>query len=183
MHRDEIKIPKPCDEPWENMSGCGAERHCARCAKSVYDLSEMTEDEVERLMTHRPPNLCVSYLTDDQGLIQLKRKSKTGVVVGLALSVAACSNPFTRTGGEPPPAARTIMPRALGSVVPVTPPAPAVTPPPSASSGSAPLPSASSAVGPASSASAAKREQSPKLVRLGGAPIDPDRGSKKISGY
>jgi hypothetical protein len=170
MHSDEVKIPKPCDEPWENMSGCGVERHCARCAKSVYDLSEMTEDEVEQLMTHRPPNLCVSYLTDDHGLIQLKRKSRAGVVVGLALSLAACSNPFKRTGGAPPQAV--VVPRAIGSVAPATPPAPAVTPSSSASSASVPPPSASSAKG----------NPPPKLKRLGGAPVRPDPDSKN-SGY
>jgi hypothetical protein len=169
MHRQDIQIPKPCDEPWENMSGCGAERHCARCDQSVYDLSEMSADEVEALLARPPQKLCVSYLSDEQGLIQLKRKptNSSGLALALALSVAACSNPL-RTTGDPPRARLGGSPIAVA--IPPEPRPSALTVAPSASALSAPQPSTTPA-------KVEKHVSSPKLLRRGGAPVATRRDS------
>ena len=89
MHKSEIEIPKPCDEPWDAMSGCGVKRHCARCDQSVYDLSALSEAEARALLANPPAKLCVSYLLDEQGVIVLRRKPSKSLAIGLALSVAA----------------------------------------------------------------------------------------------
>lgn len=44
-----IRIKTPCKESWDAMKGSESRRHCDRCKRDVYDLSEMTRSEVEAL--------------------------------------------------------------------------------------------------------------------------------------
>jgi hypothetical protein len=104
MHRDEFPIPEPCGEAWDEMAGGERRRHCERCRHAVYDLSSMTEKRVRRLLQKPPQDLCVSYLSDERGQIQFRKAEASvsrGLSLGVALSLAACSNPLTRTTGDP----------------------------------------------------------------------------------
>ena len=40
-------IPKPCAEPWSNMTPEGAGRHCAQCAKVVIDLTQIPATDIQ----------------------------------------------------------------------------------------------------------------------------------------
>lgn len=65
-----LNIPKPCGANWEEMSGQGAQRHCASCDKDVHHLSMMTRDDAHALLSNRPAEgLCVRYFVADDGVI------------------------------------------------------------------------------------------------------------------
>jgi len=194
MDRDEIPIPAPCHESWDEMRPDGTkQRFCAKCAHAVVDLSAMTEREAKRLLA-RPPRagLCVSYLVDDTGEIafaprRVRRLPTLPAVVGLSLAVAACSQ--QRIGGEParvrPVASSEVdtTARLTGSAAPVDPPAPsAIAPPPAnsiapESSSTASVAAAASATPPAASCNTVRLHgvtaRPAPFQRLGGKPMQP----------
>lgn len=43
-------IPTPCSMAWDRMSGDDRVRYCEACGKDVYNLTEMTSDEVSALL-------------------------------------------------------------------------------------------------------------------------------------
>lgn len=47
---DRARIASPCPVRWEEMVGDERTRFCARCSKTVYNLSEMTRLEAEALL-------------------------------------------------------------------------------------------------------------------------------------
>jgi hypothetical protein len=54
-----IRIKTPCRESWDAMRGSASQRHCDRCRRDVYDLSEMTRTEVEALFAREAEVPCV----------------------------------------------------------------------------------------------------------------------------
>lgn len=54
-----IRVKTPCKESWEAMAGSESRRHCERCKRDVYDLSEMTRAEVEALFAREATTPCV----------------------------------------------------------------------------------------------------------------------------
>jgi cytochrome c-type biogenesis protein CcmE len=62
------RIPSPCDVPWTEMKGDDKVRLCAHCAKYVYNLSALTRDEAESLLT-REPRLCVRFYQRADGTV------------------------------------------------------------------------------------------------------------------
>lgn len=64
MRADEISIPTPCDEDWDAMDREERGRYCHRCARSVHDLSAMTEPEARALLDAAEvgERLCISMV-------------------------------------------------------------------------------------------------------------------------
>lgn len=46
----EIRIAKPCNQSWTAMKGDERVRFCGACKTNVFNISEMTRDEVEDLI-------------------------------------------------------------------------------------------------------------------------------------
>ena len=46
---------------WEQMTGDDRVRHCQECKLNVYNLSEMTRRDAERLITRNEGRLCVRF--------------------------------------------------------------------------------------------------------------------------
>ncbi len=44
---DRLCIKTPCDASWDEMAGDDTARYCFRCRTTVYDLSQMTEEDAE----------------------------------------------------------------------------------------------------------------------------------------
>lgn len=66
--RAEALIPEPCPVAWDEMTGYGTQRFCARCSKSVHDLSGLTESELQRVVA-RGESMCVQLVVDRNGAI------------------------------------------------------------------------------------------------------------------
>ena len=79
-----VSIAAPCSANWDEMFGNERVRFCAQCDLNVYNLSAMSRQEAESLITSTEGRLCVrffrrkdgSILTDNcpVGLRALKRR-------------------------------------------------------------------------------------------------------------
>jgi hypothetical protein len=58
---DVIQIQNPCPESWDEMHGDSRVRFCDHCRLNVYNLSDMSRDEAQALLTAREGRLCVRY--------------------------------------------------------------------------------------------------------------------------
>ena len=91
-----IRVASPCTEAWSDMGGDDRIRACAKCNQFVYNLSEMTRDEAELLISTRDGRLCVRFFQRPDGTILLadcsvrrtrirnRRVAAAGLVAALA---------------------------------------------------------------------------------------------------
>jgi hypothetical protein len=123
---EDVRIASPCSASWEEMVGDARVRLCGKCAKNVYNLSEMTRDEAEALLGTNDGNLCVRLYQRKDGTV-LTTDCPTGVkakrvrrVVALAAaalgagSAALMAAHPTPTMGECPRAFHPEEPGAMG---------------------------------------------------------------------
>lgn len=91
-------IASPCSESWEGMSGDDRARFCAKCGKSVFNLSAMARDEAERFLVentgaclrlYRRPDGTVLTSDCPVGSRQKRRLAILRGAAAVALSVAA----------------------------------------------------------------------------------------------
>lgn len=61
---DRITVTSPCQQEWDSMSGNDRVRFCEHCSRHVHHLSEMTRNEVLRLVRKSNGRLCVRYYRD-----------------------------------------------------------------------------------------------------------------------
>src|SRR5262245_27345577 len=66
---DNIRVASPCPASWEKMTGDDRVRHCQECKLNVYNLSEMTRIEAERLIANREGRMCVRFYRRVDGTI------------------------------------------------------------------------------------------------------------------
>lgn len=64
-----IKIASPCPADWNEMYGDNRKRFCGDCSRHVYNLSGMTRDEAEALVTNAEGRLCVRYFQRADGTV------------------------------------------------------------------------------------------------------------------
>lgn len=58
---ENIRVASPCPASWQKMTGDDRVRHCQECKLNVYNLSEMTRLEAERLVANREGRMCVRF--------------------------------------------------------------------------------------------------------------------------
>jgi hypothetical protein len=66
---DNLYVASPCPQSWEEMAGDERVRFCWRCEKNVYNLSELTRAEAERLVFEREGAMCVRFYRRADGTI------------------------------------------------------------------------------------------------------------------
>ncbi|MBD0325380.1 MAG: hypothetical protein ICV68_03060 [Pyrinomonadaceae bacterium] len=66
---EHVRVAAPCSADWEQMHGSEKVRFCAECNLSVYNLSEMTKKEAERLIVQNEGWLCVRFYRRTDGTI------------------------------------------------------------------------------------------------------------------
>lgn len=94
-----IDIDNPCNENWEQMTGCEQKRFCGSCNKNVYNISEMTETEASTLLkTIKDP--CVRFSEDENSNIQFRpSKAPTWFLLAAALT-AGCKETEIQAANE-----------------------------------------------------------------------------------
>ena len=56
-----IFVASPCPAMWDEMHGDERVRFCSRCMLNVYNLSEMTRQEADDVISSKEAHLCVRY--------------------------------------------------------------------------------------------------------------------------
>jgi hypothetical protein len=65
-----IHVASPCPAEWSKMAGDERVRHCAECNLNVYNLSAMTEREIERLLNaSHGQRLCARFYRRADGTV------------------------------------------------------------------------------------------------------------------
>ena len=88
---NEIFIGAPCNVDWDEMEGDKQVRNCLGCNKSVYNLSEFTLDEAEKLIQTQGDKICLLMERDHDGkpITQTNQKEFNfpAILKGIAASV------------------------------------------------------------------------------------------------
>lgn len=58
---DKVTVAAPCPASWEEMQGSEQKRYCDGCKMHVYNLSDMTRRDAERLLQTHEGRLCIRY--------------------------------------------------------------------------------------------------------------------------
>jgi hypothetical protein len=75
---DYVTVAAPCSAGWDNMIGNERVRFCGQCQLNVYNLSAMTKQDAERLVSQAEGRLCVRYYRRADGTI-LTRNCPVGL--------------------------------------------------------------------------------------------------------
>jgi len=66
---DDVRVASPCKADWNDMYGDERRRFCGDCKLNVYNLSGMSREEAERLVTNSEGRLCVRFFRRRDGSI------------------------------------------------------------------------------------------------------------------
>lgn len=96
---DNIRVASPCTAEWSAMTGDERTRHCNKCEKQVFNLSEMTRAEAEALILEKHGDLCARYYRRHDGTI-ITSDCRIGVVASRKRKlIAAGALALLGTGG------------------------------------------------------------------------------------
>lgn len=94
----QLRIASPCEESWEAMKGDERARHCARCKLNVFNVKELTDQELRTLLMKTEGKVCGriyqrkdgTVLTRDcpTGLARVRRKALAALAMAATLIVA-----------------------------------------------------------------------------------------------
>jgi len=93
---DNIRVATPCSADWNEMVGDDRVRHCMKCDKDVFNLSQMTREDAEQLLQTKQGKLCARYyqradgtiLTSDCAVGKQQRRRRRVMAVAAAALVA-----------------------------------------------------------------------------------------------
>lgn len=71
-----LSVPQPCQESWDQFNVTTAGRHCDKCATTVWDFSQMTEQELMDFLTHRKHKVCGRFRQDQLASYPVSSTSK-----------------------------------------------------------------------------------------------------------
>lgn len=92
LHRRQLPIASPCQQFVGRAATATSPAFCARCEKSVHDLSGMRESEVVTLLAKNlGQRVCVSYRARPDGSIATRRERSRFAAAALAVSLAGCA--------------------------------------------------------------------------------------------
>lgn len=59
---DDVQVASPCSVPWETMHGSERVRFCQQCRRIVFNLSAMSREEAEDLVSQRETHrVCIRF--------------------------------------------------------------------------------------------------------------------------
>jgi len=69
---DKLRVASPCSADWDAMAGDARRRFCDSCRLNVYNFSEMTPDEIRRLVTGSEGRICATLYKRADGTVITK---------------------------------------------------------------------------------------------------------------
>lgn len=64
----ELTIPKSCHHKWQSMPGDLKSRFCSECRTNIYNFSEMTQDEIDSVMSNNS-KVCARMTADTKACV------------------------------------------------------------------------------------------------------------------
>lgn len=64
-----LRVASPCRAAWDAMDGNDQVRFCRECSRNVYNLSEMSRDEAQRVINQREGRICVRFYQRRDGTV------------------------------------------------------------------------------------------------------------------
>jgi hypothetical protein len=106
-----IHVASPCPAEWSNMVGDERVRHCSECNLNVYNLSAMTEQEVQSFLTaKRGQRICGRFYRRADGTVltqdcpwSFKVMARKVSRIGTAVLTAILSTNFAMAKNKPKP--------------------------------------------------------------------------------
>ena len=69
---DRLRIASPCPISWDSMTGDNRVRFCGHCQLNVYNISELSRSEAQKLIASTEGGLCARLFRRDDGTILTK---------------------------------------------------------------------------------------------------------------
>lgn len=106
-----LRVASPCPADWSKMTGDDRIRHCSECNLNVYNLSAMTEQEAQQLLTtNRGQRLCDRFYRRADGTVltqdcpwSLRVVARKVSRIGTAVLTAILSANFAMAKSKPKP--------------------------------------------------------------------------------
>lgn len=122
----QLKLSFRCPLEWEGMVGDARQRHCEKCAKSVTDLSTLSESEAARFLCENP-EACVRIWRNQAGEIVTKgcgvhhanSKQAAKAVARPALALGALALASCSSGASPGDGPKTVCLPTMGMPFPI----------------------------------------------------------------
>jgi len=115
-----INIPKPCQQSWQQMMPAESGRHCAQCCKTVTDFTTMTNSQVIAYLSNAG-NVCGRF--NEQQLNNLNRQFQADTTMAanrrkrLALIISIASSALSfKAVAQNKPAITVQTPKATGDI-------------------------------------------------------------------
>lgn len=115
---DNIRVASPCTADWASMTGDERVRHCGACDKDVFNISALTRDEAQALITEKAGKLCARYYQRADGTILLadctigarqKRRRRWIAAGAVALLAGGAGAAVAMRGEAHEPASQPVM--------------------------------------------------------------------------
>ena len=101
---DNVRVASPCSADWDSMYGDDTKRFCQECKLNVYNLSGMTREDAERLVTNAEGRLCVRFYQRADGTIitqdcpvgweRIKQRTRIYATAALSMLMALLTGLF-----------------------------------------------------------------------------------------
>lgn len=108
--RIRLKVASPCHADWESMTGDEAIRFCGLCQKNVYQISNMTTDQVEELLADAGEKKCGRFYQRKDGTlvtadcsVGLRRKRRKQAALGVGAGVLSVLGVAIGGSADAPP--------------------------------------------------------------------------------
>jgi hypothetical protein len=85
----DIRIDKPCSENWQNMDSRSGARFCRSCRKEVFDFTDKTDADLQRLIAEQGNSICGRFRRSQINPRPLQADNRRAPLTDLFRKVAA----------------------------------------------------------------------------------------------
>lgn len=84
-----VVIDSPCHEDWNSMSATEVGKYCTSCEKQVYDVTALSQNEIQKLYLENNGSLCVKIQANRVEMPAIKPQKKTHFLRYIAVACLA----------------------------------------------------------------------------------------------
>ena len=89
-----VSLKFNCPAKWSAMEDCGNSRYCQQCEREVHEISTLSEEEAQDIMS--TPDTCVRFELNANGQILTRRGFSAALILGSAIAIG-CGESTTTT--------------------------------------------------------------------------------------